>query len=252
MILDALAFDLFQTMPIRRKTAQTYRSMYKSHIKDQLGNSNLRDICRRDVQRVISQLPPQTAAMTLAVLKSLFREAVASGLVEDSPAANVKRPRIQVEPRKFLTVEELRELDFVKFNGHVMFLAMHGLRWGEALALTKSDIRSGRVHVTKSIHGPTKTKAGLRSVPYMSDFEIFPRTPKAMRAALKAHGVHIHSLRHTYAYLLKSSGVHVTTAQQLMGHADPKVTLGIYTQFRDNEIDEAGELIRGRLSVHKY
>jgi integrase len=55
------------------------------------------------------------------------------------------------------------------------------------------------------------------------------------------------SLRHTYAYLLKTSGVHVTTAQKLMGHADPGVTLGIYTRFRDEEIDNAGAAIMDSL-----
>ena len=93
------------------------------------------------------------------------------------------------------------------------------------------------------MHGPVKSRAGIRSVPLVSEFQIFPRTPKALRKELALHGVHIHSLRHTYAYLLKTSGVHVTTAQKLMGHADPGVTLGIYTRFRDDEIDGAGASI---------
>ena len=71
--------------------------------------------------------------------------------------------------------------------------------------------------------------------------------PKALRRELAEHGAHIHSLRHTYAYLLKTSGVHVTTAQKLMGHADPGVTLGIYTRFRDEEIDHAGAAIMDSL-----
>ena len=120
---------------------------------------------------------------------------------------------------------------------------MHGLRWGEAVALTPEDIYVGRVHVTKSLHGHVKTNSGLRSVPFVSEFKVFPRTPKALRKELAVHGAHIHSLRHTYAYLLKTSGVHVTTAQKLMGHADPGVTLGIYTRFRDDEIDGAGAMI---------
>jgi hypothetical protein len=33
-----------------------------------------------------------------------------------------------------------------------------------------------------------------------------------------------------------------------MGHADPGVTLGIYTRFRDDEIDGAGAAILGSLS----
>jgi len=33
-----------------------------------------------------------------------------------------------------------------------------------------------------------------------------------------------------------------------MGHSDPKVTLGIYTGFRDEEIQEAGKLIRAQMN----
>ena len=61
-----------------------------------------------------------------------------------------------------------------------------------------------------------------------------------MRRELAEHGEHIHSLRYAYAYLLKTSEVHVTTARKLMGHANPGVTLGIYTRLRDEEIENAG------------
>jgi integrase len=56
--------------------------------------------------------------------------------------------------------------------------------------------------------------------------------------------VHIHSLRHTYAYLLKTQGIHVTTAQKLMGHSDPKVTLRVYTQVLDSEIENTGDILK--------
>jgi integrase len=150
---------------------------------------------------------------------------------------------LQVIPRNFLTLHEIVSLDLPKFRTQIIFLAMHGLRWAEALALTEADIYNNRVHITKSMHGPVKSRAGIRSVPLVSEFKTFPRTPKALRKELAVHGAHIHSLRHTYAYLLKTSGVHVTTAQKLMGHADPGVTLGIYTRFRDDEIDGAGTAI---------
>jgi integrase len=64
-----------------------------------------------------------------------------------------------------------------------------------------------------------------------------------LRKVLKPFGVDIHSLRHTYAYLLKQQGVHVTTAQRLLGHSDPRVTMGIYTQVLDTEIDDVGLLL---------
>jgi integrase len=53
---------------------------------------------------------------------------------------------------------------------------------------------------------------------------------------LSPHGVTAHSLRKTYAYTLKSSQIHVTTAAKMMGHSNPLVTLKIYTLVLDDEI----------------
>jgi integrase len=105
------------------------------------------------------------------------------------------------------------------------------------------DIHDDRVWINKSVHGQTKSKAGIRSVPLVSPFIVFPKSPKTLRKVLKPYGVDIHSLRHTYAYLLKQQGVHVTTAQRLLGHSDPRVTMSIYTQVLDNEIDDVGLLL---------
>jgi integrase len=244
MLVSDFAIPLFKELPIRDKTLKTYESVFRCHLHTDIGLLHLDKVQRADVQRVIKPLPPQIGSTTLAVCQTIFREAELRGLVETSPVNGVRGPRVQVAPRKFMTVEELERSDLGKFRTEILFLAYHGLRWGEAVALTEADIINGKISVTKSIHGPTKTRAGIRMIPQIKPFKEFPNNPKAIRRVLHGHGIHIHSLRHTYAYLLKSSGVHVTTAQRLMGHSDPKITLGIYTQFRDEEIDAAGSLIR--------
>lgn len=231
-------------MPIRRKTMGTYRSMYRCHIHSALGHMDLTEVKRSDIQELIIPLPAQTSAMTLAVLKSVFREAMAQGLIENSPAHGVRGKAISVAPRRFLTWSQIEKSDFGSRKKHIHFLALHGLRWSEAVALRREDIRDGRIHVSKSIHGQTKSRAAIRTIPQISEFVDFPRTPKPLRTALNPYGVQIHSLRHTYAYLLKSSGVHVTTAQRLLGHSDPKMTLAIYTQVLDHEIDDSGVALR--------
>ena len=243
MQLDLATNQIFSTLSIRAKTAVNYRSVYKNHLKPHIGFKDINEITREEIQQIIKPLPPQTGVLALSVLRTIYREAIEAGYTIHSPAATIRRPRIQVRDRKFLSVDELLVREFPKFKKQIIFLAMHGLRWGEALALTNQDIHDGRVYVNKSIHGLTKTRAGIRSVPLISEFAPFPKTPKGIRRELLAHGVHIHSLRHSYAYLLKTSGVHVTTAQYLMGHANPSVTLGIYTRFRDEEIDSAGTAI---------
>ena len=80
----------------------------------------------------------------------------------------------------------------------------------------------------------------------MSKLGSKPQTSRAengIATALKPYGVTVHSLRKTYAYMLKSSDIHVTTAAKLMGHSNPMVTLKIYTQVLDEEIDKSGVAI---------
>jgi integrase len=243
MLVETFARQVIGDLPIRDKTRSTYLSMLKCHVAPSLGKHPLEAITRSDIQRSLRGLPPQTAAMTLAVIKSVYREAQARGIVESSPAHGISGPRIMVAPRKFLTWEEVKLGDFGKYKSSIRFLALHGLRWSEALALTREDIRDSRIHVSRSLHGQTKSMAGIRTVPLMCELPEFPRSPKTLRRALSPYGVTIHSLRHTYAYLLKQQGVHVTTAQRLLGHSDPRITMGIYTQVLDNEIDEAGFIL---------
>jgi len=237
------ALQTIANLPLRPKTNATYLSMLNIHVFPYLAHRTLRSISRLDIQNTISGLPPQTSAMSLAVIKTVFREALAQQLIEVSPAHGISAPRIMVKPRQFLTWEEVSKSSFGKYTPQIRFLALHGLRWSEAVALTVEDIHDDRVWINKSVHGQTKSKAGIRSVPLVSPFMVFPKSPKTLRKVLKPYGVDIHSLRHTYAYLLKQQGVHVTTAQRLLGHSDPRVTMNVYTQVLDNEIDDVGLLL---------
>ena len=243
VIFESFALQTIANLPIRPKTHANYLSMLRVHIFPSLAHRDISTIKRLDIQKAIYGLPPQTSAMSLAVIKTLFREALAQQIIELSPAHGVSGPKIMVKPREFLTWEEVSTGSFGGYTPQIRFLALHGLRWSEAVALTVNDIRDNRVWITKSVHGETKSKAGIRSVPLVSPFIAFPKSPKTLRKVLKPYGVDIHSLRHTYAYLLKQQGVHVTTAQRLLGHSDPRVTMGIYTQVLDNEIDDVGILL---------
>jgi integrase len=231
-------------LPIKNKTRESYLSAFRCHIQGAFPEKLVSEVSRSDIQTLLSPLKPQIRAKVLAVLKTIFREAIAMGIIEVAPTSGIKNPAPIVEMRKFLTWEELKTKDFGRYAPQVHFLALHGLRWGEAVALTEADIRNGRIYVNKSVHGDTKSQSGNRVVPLVAPFSPFPKSPKTLRKVLDPHGIHIHSLRHTYAYILKSQGIHVTTAQKLMGHSDPKITMAIYTRVLDNEIDSAGAILR--------
>lgn len=56
-----------------------------------------------------------------------------------------------------------------------------------------------------------------------------------------------HMLRHTYATMLYNAGVDIKGAQELLGHADIKMTLGIYTHLEDKKRREAAVKINDYL-----
>jgi integrase len=207
----------------------------------------MNSISKREFLDVLAPLNPPNYFQTLMMLRVLYREALSRDLVAESPVASIRAPRIHVQPQKFLTWEEVRDNNFGKYDPQIKFLALHGLRWGEAAALSADDIYDNVVHINKSIYGPTKTPSGNRAIPYFGYFEVFPKTRSPIANALKPFGVCIHSLRKTYAYFLKSNGVHVTTAAKFMGHSNPMITLKIYTLVRDSEIDEVGLRIRSTM-----
>ncbi len=249
MKLDEFAQFTWRRLEITDKTLYNYMGGYRRYVSPYIGQKLLSEITIGDLRESLIKLPSQTRYQTHMMLRTLFREAQIEGLINQSPLQGLKPPRVKPKPTKFLTWEELEKIDFGSHTNRIRFLALHGLRYGEAAALTPADIYDGMVHITKSIHGATKTQAGIRSVPYLGYYEPFPKKQCKMAKKLHKYGVTVHSLRKTYAYSLKSSNIHVTTAAKLLGHANPMVTLKIYTGVRDDEITASKDLLVKTLNL---
>jgi integrase len=183
------------------------------------------------------------------LVKTIYREAKLYGVCTTNPADGLRTPKIQISDKKFLTWDEVNAIDWGRYNEQIRFLALHGLRWSEAVAIRQSDIRDGFVWVSKTVNGACKSKSSVRKVPYLGHFAQLPLSYKPLQKCANKQGVTVHSLRRTYAYLLKTQGVHVTTAQKLLGHSDPLMTLKVYTSVLDSEIDDAGELLLKAISL---
>jgi integrase len=249
MLVDEWTEKVWTILQVRPKTLHDYKRLYRRHLQPLIGSQELDEVKSEQLQVKLLSLPPQTARHTLMLAKTLWREALLYGLTEKNPTTRIRTTPIQVAPRKFLTWEEVDALDWGRYNEQIRFLALHGLRWSEAAAITEDDIHDGFVWVNRSIHGLCKSKSSVRRVPYLGHFKPLPKSYKPMQQAANKNGINLHSLRKTYAYLLKTQGVHVTTAQRLLGHADPVLTLKIYTLVRDDEFDVVGEELRRYMSL---
>ncbi len=245
--------DLAQVMlaqkGLREKTYENYYGALRRNIYPVFGDLPATKIERFEIARQLATLSPQTAYQTLMALRSIFNSACEQGLIKVNPVDQIQTPKIRVSPTKFMTWDYMKDKNFGPYDSQIKFLALHGLRWGEAVVLTESDIKDGMVVINKSIHGMTKSITSNRSVPYLGYFKPFPKSRHALNRSLDKEKANFHSLRKTYAYILKRNGVHVTTAQKLMGHASPMVTMRIYTAVLSEEIHEAGDMLREKLRL---
>jgi integrase len=247
MKLDDFAVECWKFLPVTQKTVENYRGAYLRNISPILGHREMPGILKREFLDALAPLAAPNYIQTLMALRVIYREAVSREMISHSPLNSIRPPKSYPKPQKFLTWEEVSRINFGKYDQHIKFLALHGLRWGEAVALTSEDIYDDKVHITRSKYGPTKSVSGVREVPYFGHFKPFPKTRKAIAGSLSPHGVTIHSLRKTYAYFLKTNDVHVTAAARFLGHADPMLTLKIYTLVRDEEIVLIGKRLREKM-----
>jgi integrase len=158
-------------------------------------------------------------------------------LAVEADIAKVKIPR----HKRFLEL----------FRCFVEFLLMTGLRREEALSLRTGDLdlERGVIHVYQA-----KVKQA-RAVP------LHPRAVEILRGLgsslfqslnkhhvsrkfahylkqLKLQGFKLHSLRHTFATKLVSSGVDIFAVSRLLGHADIRTTL-VYAKADLNVLHRA-------------
>ncbi|OSC30692.1 site-specific integrase [Mycobacterium vulneris] len=166
----------------------------------------------------------------------------------------------------------------------VLVLAYCGLRWGEAIGLRVRDVQFLRRRISVSSNavqigvrhevGPTKGREA-RSVPVPQfvlnelsvacagkglndlvfstpDGRYLPR-PKSSNGwftrAVRAAGVQSvtpHDLRHTCASLAVSAGVNVLALARMLGHKDPSVTLRVYADLFDTDLDAVAATLHSR------
>lgn len=207
-----------------------------------------------------------------SIWRGIFDYAVSQRILPYNPAAAAKLPRgmktgKRAAPPDEIMTEILASAEDTDFGFIPFFLLCTGVRRNEALQRLKSDIDT----VNWELRIPVaKTEAGVRTVPLIRQLReplqqwmkahpgpwLFPYIPYHNRTGTymtdsnwetgwanycKAHGwtdeedkptITAHNLRHGTATLLFEAGVDVYTAQRILGHANVKTTLEIYTDLR--------------------
>lgn len=168
-------------------TQKGYARIYKELTEEYFKDDYISAITHKDIARYMQQLPKSYAYSTchhrLAVLKMIFRYAVAEDIIKDNPCNEIKVPkghgtakRRAPDTAEINVIKKSIGVTYKRFPVGVLavFLLYTGLRKGEALALTHKDIDtdSMRITVNKSAYwvddAPAlktpKTESGVRKI----------------------------------------------------------------------------------------
>lgn len=221
-------------------------------------------------------------------------DAVSDHLLARNPAAGVKLPRKNRKRPVYLTHGQVGDLAAAAggYDALVLLLAYTGLRWGESTGLRVRDldmlrkratVSENAVQVGSEIFVGTPKAHKHRSVPlpefllpYLArqcegkgrDELLFPdddgghlKSPHPESGwfgkAVAASGVPRvtpHDLRHTAASLAVSAGANVKAVQRMLGHASAAMTLDIYADLFDDDLEAVATALdqaRSRTSVAK-
>ena len=205
-----------------------------------------------------------TVKKTLATLKILINKLIAAGKLEPNPFARIRIGKVQSN-RKYLTVEELRELYtvFLAHQGHLsrpefdamqafLFSCYTGLRYSDLKSLTSAEVKDGairkRMHKTgDSVYVPLTSQAqtliGLAG--HSKDGKVLRVTENTyfnrhLRAAATKLGftkhLHCHLARHTFATACLTIGIPLEVPSKLLGHRSIATTM-IYAKYVDKVLD---------------
>lgn len=175
---------------IKGNTLKWYATYYKGHISPCLGNVKLQKIERRQVlafQKDLSEgsLSIRTCNNIMKIFKIILKDAVTDEIIMKNPAEGIKAlkevnakaaetyHRALTEPEQKNFMKEMADDYYYEF---VAFLLCTGMRFGEAAALTWSDIdyKQNVIHVTKTATynedntrttGTPKSESGKRDIP---------------------------------------------------------------------------------------
>jgi integrase len=211
------------------------------------------------------------------VLSRILADAVRDNLIARNPAAGVKLPRTTRKRPVYLTHQQVAALAAAsdEYEGLLLLLAYTGLRWGEAIGLRVRDldmlrrrasVSENAVQSGKRIYVGTPKAHKQRTVP-LPGFLLSPlasqcegkgrddllwsgddgghlRRPHPISGwfakAVAASGVPRttpHDLRHTAASLAVSAGANVKAVQKMLGHASAAMTLDIYADLFDDDLE---------------
>jgi len=256
---------------IHKSSADHYQYVLRSYILPVFGRNKIQSIGRYDIETFLAAKAHTYCKSTLHGMRvavgKVLSWAVACGWLEKNPCSGVKLPqagkkviRTILKPEQVVAIAG--KLD-EPYSTLVLFLAVTGLRIGEAIAIKWADFDGDVLKVSRRVYnrkeGTLKTESSGRDLPIPhallvrmkvlgeSDwiFRSLAGTPinpgnalkRYVQPAVKELGIAIggwHDFRHTLNTRMRKNGWSAKVRSGVLGHSTIDTTERIY-DHADNE-----------------
>ena len=282
--LKSLIESYLETKDCRESTKINLRIQF-GHVLEILGDNPISTYTPGSVFRAfyLSQKPPQTVNRAMIAFRTFARWLRDLEYTQEDLSARlrqIKEHKKEKPPEElYIEVDRLQEiLDQLAGMPYYLtrFLALTGMRIGEATALTPGDIGDKYIHITKAYSSHSHEITEPKNATSNRDIYIQPELralldeffqwrnlyimskgirPEQLfcsasgsiyqeryyRAQLYKFGVHPHMLRHTHVAILAEQGMTLEAIARRLGHAGTETTKRVYYHVtqKQREKDEA-------------
>ena len=270
----------------KARTYIRYEQLIRTHIAVKLGDLDVNDLTPIVLQSFVTELlntgnlrtgkklSPNFVNVIISVIQNSLKTANLVGIAIEYTANKIKRPKTVEKQIDCFSVLEQKKIETHVLNSNkdklfgIVLCLYTGLRIGELLALTWSDLDFGKrllfvsktchdgnyggnhiriidspktVHSCRVIPLPKQILPRLKSLKKRSKCEyliadvykpVFVRSyQRTFELLLKKLGIAhkgFHSLRHTFATRAIECGMDVKTLSELLGHKNATITLNRY------------------------
>jgi len=237
---------------------------------DTIGNKLVSAVTSADIKKIWTGfvgLSQSYISKAKFLYKSFFQYAIDNGYCRTNPvtADSAKPHRGTKGTHRCLSDEEIQLIENVphRVQAAAMFMLKAGLRRGEVLALKRSDIHDGRIHVHNAVKfvnnrpvvGRTKNESSDRSLPLFAPLKPFLQhvdkyvlpdangeicSETAFQRAWESylHTLSVvaghpisfrpHDLRHTFVTTGRDKGVDLRIMVDWCGHSSERMIMQIY------------------------
>ena len=235
---------------LKPNTIKQYEYVWRKYIQPEFGESSLRQLSTRMIERWHSSIPtPVAANRALSVLSSILKYAVKYNEIDEHPVKNISYNK-ENKRERYYTSDELKDIGKAISSlsqieqDYIELCKLTGARPSEIVELNLNTVIAGVATLSDSKTGERKLYLSDLALLVLSKYEGIPFAGidyiSVWRKVLRRTNLdnaQLYDLRHTFASHGLKSGMDLHKIGKLLGHSSTNSTQRYAHLMDDDGID---------------